>query len=186
MSWSIITLCCFHFHHKRKRQVRVPNGLLDSPTCCSTVLPHCTLCMNETVGGGRSTTEWGSGSAPPSCPELSYQQRIRDWGMCRCCTPVESSQLSHSMSINLKQSSVVRPHTPAPLFFTLSTTVITISTANKSLRGEWIGDCPGIALETRGNLQTFGKTFEKSFSRADLQPSLRHGCWRGWLWTGQG
>lgn len=69
MSWSIITLCCFHFHHKRKRQVRVPNGFLVSPTCCSTVLPHCALCMNEAVGGGRSTREWGSESAPPSCPK---------------------------------------------------------------------------------------------------------------------
>lgn len=81
VSWSIITLCCFHFHHKRKRQVRVPNGLLFSPTCCSTVLPHCALCMNEAVGGGRSTREWGSEIAPPSCPnrtKLSTEaQRLR-------------------------------------------------------------------------------------------------------------
>lgn len=68
ISWNIISLCCFHFHHKRKRQVRVPNSLLVSPTCCSIVVPHCALCMNEAVGGGRSTREWGSESAPPSFP----------------------------------------------------------------------------------------------------------------------
>lgn len=81
MSGSIITLCCFHFHHKRKRQVHVPNGLLVSPTCCSTVLPHSALCMNEAVGGSRSIREWGSESAPPSCPsrtEFSTEdQRLR-------------------------------------------------------------------------------------------------------------
>lgn len=74
---------------------------------------------------------------------------------------------------------VVRPHThthtQAPSFFTLSTTVTTISRANKPLGGEWIGDCSGIALETWGNLQTIGKILEKNLSRADVRPSLRHG-----------
>lgn len=31
-------------------------------------------------------------------------------------------------------------------------------------------------METWGNLKTTGKFFEKNFSRADVQPPLRHGC----------